>query len=57
MTYFAVKELGLTFDDALYNESASRIMLLLNQHSLSNLGEEKMMTLMDIEAMEKLKHG
>jgi hypothetical protein len=32
-------------------------MIMLNQHSLVNVGEDKMMTLSDMEAMEKLKKG
>lgn len=35
-------------------------MLLMNQNALVNIGEDKVMTLSDIEAMEKLKglkHG
>lgn len=60
MTYFAVKELGIPFNEALFNESASRLMLLLNQHSLCNIGDDKMMTLSDLEIAEerkKLKNG
>lgn len=45
----------MTFDDALYGEPACRIMLLLNQHTLCNLGDEKCMTLDDVEAAEQLK--
>ena len=52
MVYFATHDLGLDFDKALFGEPASRIMLMLNQHSLVNLGDEKMMTLLDIEAIE-----
>ena len=53
-------ELGLDFDKTLYEVPASRIMLMLNQHDLVNIGEDKMMTLSDMEAMKKLKglkHG
>lgn len=55
MAYFGTHELGLDFDKALYEVPASRIMLMLNQHSLVNIGEDKVMTLSDIEAMEELK--
>ncbi len=52
MVYFATHDLGLDFDKALFGEPASRLMLMLNQHSLANLGDNKMMTLLDIEALE-----
>ena len=32
-------------------------MLMLNQNALVNIGEDKCMTLLDIEALEELKHG
>lgn len=60
MVYFAVHDLGLTFHQALYVEPAPRLMLMLNQNALVNMGEEKVMTLSDIEALEELKglkHG
>ena len=60
LTYFGTHELGLDFDKTLYEVPASRLMLMLNQHSLVNIGDEKVMTLSDMEAMEKLKglkHG
>lgn len=49
LTYFAVHDLGLSFEQALFEEAASRLMLLMNQHTLVNVGEEKMMTLEDME--------
>lgn len=55
MAYFGTHELGLDFDKALYEVPASRIMLMLNQHAVVNLGDEKCMTLLDIESIERLK--
>ena len=55
MAFFAVHELHLTFEQALFKESASRIMLMLNQSALNNVGDDKVMTLSDIEEIEKLK--
>lgn len=52
MVFFAVNELHLDFDTALYKESASRLMLMLNQYDLVNIGEDGMMTLSDIELIE-----
>ena len=60
MAYFAVHDLGLSFQQALFVEPASRIMLLLNQNALVNIGDEHCMTLTDLEQLEKmkgLKHG
>lgn len=57
MAYFGTHELGLDFDETLYVVPVSRLMLMLNQHSLVNVGEDKMMTLSDMEAMAKLKKG
>ena len=53
-------DLGLDFHQALYVEPASRLMLLLNQNAVVNMGEEKCMTLSDLEELEKMKgknHG
>lgn len=60
MSYFAVHDLGLSFQQALFVEPASRLMLLMNQNALVNIGEDKVMTLSDIEALDKMKgmkHG
>ena len=57
MTYFAMHNLGLDFDESLYEVPASRLMLLLNQNAIVNIGEEKCMTLSDIESMERMKNA
>lgn len=52
MLYLGCHILNLCMDDTLYGIPASRLMLLLNQHALSETGGEKMMTLADKEKIE-----
>lgn len=54
MAYFAVKELGLGMEEALYWTPASQLMLMLNQHVVVNAGEESSMTLSDIELADRM---
>jgi hypothetical protein len=43
----------MDFDKALFDVPACRIMLMLNQSVVVNMGTDKMMTLSDLEALKQ----
>ena len=47
----------MDIDRALYSEPACRIMLLLNTHIVANVGEDKVMTLWDLEDLARKRRG
>lgn len=49
LTYIGMNVLGMSREETLYHAPTSFLMLMLNQHVLVNMGDEKMMTLSDLE--------